>query len=285
MAAIPHPIAYQGSKRRLAAKILAFVPDGVATLYEPFCGSAAISLAAAAAGKAERIRLNDSLVPLSTLWRRILEDPKAIAEDYLRLWHAQDAAPARHYDAVRAAFNRDGDPAKLLFLLARCVKSAVRFNAAGEFNQSPDHRRRGTRPERMRQNLLAASALLRERTVVSAGDYAAALTEAGPGDVVYLDPPYQGTSGARDARYHQQLDRWRLVAELERLLDRGVDVIVSFDGRCGRQHYGRELPAELGLLRLELAAGRSSQATLLGRSEQTVESLYLSPQLVPAAQR
>jgi DNA adenine methylase len=35
----------------------------------------------------------------------------------------------------------------------------------------------------------------------------------------------------------------------------------------------------LGLHLVELDAGRSSQATLLGRAEVTVESLYLSPAL------
>ncbi len=44
----PHPIPYQGSKRRLAAAILAHAPSGVRRLIEPFAGSAAISLAAAA---------------------------------------------------------------------------------------------------------------------------------------------------------------------------------------------------------------------------------------------
>jgi DNA adenine methylase len=33
-------------------------------------------------------------------------------------------------------------------------------------------------------------------------------------------------------------------------------------------------------VRVDLEAGRSTQATLLGRDEITVESLYLSPELV-----
>ena len=49
----PHPIPYQGSKRRLAAAILAHAPS-CARLIEPFAGSAAISLAAAARGLARR---------------------------------------------------------------------------------------------------------------------------------------------------------------------------------------------------------------------------------------
>lgn len=282
MTTCPHPIPYQGSKRRLAARVLAHVPRDVDTLWEPCCGSAAITLAAARDQRARRFVLGDSLAPLCALWQLILDEPAALAAEYQRLWFAQREAPRAWYDRVRDAFNADHDPAKLLFLLARCVKSAVRFNAAGAFNQSPDRRRRGTRPERMRAQLLGASALLAGRAEVRAGDYAAALEHATARDLVYLDPPWQGTSGARDRRYHQQHERERFVADLERLIARGVRVIVSYDGRSGERGYGEPLPAHLGLSQVELHAGRSAQATLLGRERDTVESLYLSRSLVDA---
>ena len=44
---VPHPIPYQGSKRNLAPAILGYFPGGVATLIEPFAGSAALTLATA----------------------------------------------------------------------------------------------------------------------------------------------------------------------------------------------------------------------------------------------
>jgi len=47
----------------------------------------------------------------------------------------------------------------------------------------------------------------------------------------------------------------------------------------GNRSYGKPLPAKLHLALVEIEAGRSSQATLLGRDEMTVESLYLSPAL------
>ncbi len=279
-AAAPHPIPYQGSKRRLAPAILGFVPADTRRLIEPFCGSAAVSLAALRAGKVATVHLNDSFAPLARLWTAIIDTPDRLADDYQRLWRAQLADPRRGYDRVRDRFNRDGDPTRLLYLLARCVKSAVRFNASGEFNQSPDRRRLGTRPARMRASIVAAAALLAGRATVSSGDYAVWLDGAGAHDVVYLDPPYQGTSGGRDHRYHQQLDLDRLIGDLERLITRGVAVIVSFDGRCGDRSYGTRLPARLGLVHVELRAGRSAQATLAGGSAHTVESLYVTPGLL-----
>jgi len=187
--------------------------------------------------------------------------------------------PRGFYDEIRAAYNRDPEPARLLFLLARCVKNAVRFNREGLFNQSPDKRRLGTRPPRMAQSILGAHALLKGRTTVSSGDYWATTKRATPDDLVYMDPPYQGTSGSKDQRYFEQLDLGRFVNFLEELLARRVPFIISFDGRTGKKKYGEDLPEHLGLKRVELEAGRSSQATLNGRSERTVESLYLSPTL------
>jgi DNA adenine methylase len=49
---VPQPFPYQGSKRNLAPLILGYFPEGVRTLIEPFAGSAAITLAAAAANLA-----------------------------------------------------------------------------------------------------------------------------------------------------------------------------------------------------------------------------------------
>jgi DNA adenine methylase len=279
MSVVPHPIPYQGSKRRLAATILEFVPVDRQVLFEPFCGSAAFSLAAARRGAARSFHLNDSLPSLARLWREIIESPEAVADEYEKIWNAQLPEPRNYYDQVRADFNRDQAPAKLLFLLVRCVKNAVRFNGRGEFNQSPDARRLGTKPERMRTQILGASELLGGRTRVSSGDYEVTLRTATPEDLVYLDPPYQGTSRGRDQRYHQQLDRDRLLRDLEGLMHRGVPVILSFDGRLGDRHYGPELPASLGLHRLEIAAGRSSQGTLNGKKIETFESIYLSPEL------
>jgi DNA adenine methylase len=99
-------------------------------------------------------------------------------------------------------------------------------------------------------------------------------------DFVYLDPPYLGTTIGRDKRYARQLGRDELIEGVESLIERGARFALSYDGMTGGRSYGPPLPEALGLSRLLLDAGVSSQATLSGRSERTVESLYLSPGLV-----
>ena len=177
---------------------------------------------------------------------------------------------------MRERFNQHQRPADLLYLLARCVKAAVRYNSRGEFNNSPDHRRRGMRPGTLRSNILAVSSVFAGRAHVVEGDYREVLAEAGPADLVYMDPPYQGVSRTRDHRYISGLDQAEFIDALEDLNARGVPYVISYDGRTGEKTYGEELPAHLGLTRFEVFAGQSSQATLLGKSAETYESLYVS---------
>lgn len=282
MTSVPHPIPYQGSKRRLAAFILSFVPELVDTLVEPFAGSAAVSLAAAATRRSIRLSISDSLTPLCDLWRMIVDAPESVTEAYERMWLEQQGDPAEYYLFVRNRFNRSGDPLALLYLLARCVKSSPRFNDKGEFNQSPDHRRKGMRPDKLRSNVNLASRLLRGRSSIETSDYRDVLGAVPHGSVVYMDPPYQGVSNGRDRRYHEQLDRASFIEALEFLNEQKINYLVSFDGLRRGSEFGDPLPKHLGLVRVLIDAGVSSQGTLLGRRTRTIESLYVSSGLVQA---
>lgn len=276
---LPHPIPYQGSKRSLAGPILAQVAGRrFRCLYEPLAGSAAVTIAAAARNLADRFVIGDVLPPLTEIWRLALTDDARLADRYQRLWAGQQREGATYYDEIRSRYNRDGDPAALLYLLARCVKNSPRFNRSGAFNQGVDRRRLGMRPDKMRAQLRGVAALLGGRTRVVCGDFADVVAEADRRDLVYLDPPWQGTTLGRDKRYHQGLARARLLAALTSLTDRRVPFLLSYDGRCGARSYGEPLPARIGV-RHDLPAGRSSQATLSGRAATTIESLYVSPVL------
>ena len=281
MKRIPHPIPYQGSKRNLAEQILGYLPDNTQRLIEPFAGSAALSIAAIYHRRVQALWLNDKNAALVSLWHEIIYQPQRLAKQYESLWHAQANRERRFYDLVRQRFNATQRPAYFLYLLARCVKASVRYNAQGEFNQSPDNRRKGRNPKTMQHDIEGASALLHDRMrVLTAYNYKRVLLEATPYDVIYLDPPYQGVSRTRDPRYMSGVLRDEFVSALADLNARHIPYLLSYDGRTGIKSYGDGLPDELQLKRIELDAGRSSQATLLGRSERTYEALYLSPALL-----
>ena len=276
---IPQPFQYQGSKRALASLILQYLPVSTIRLVEPFCGSAALSIATAARGRAKEFWLNDFNAPLAKLLSLIVNNPKELGKFYREVWRADHEDALEHYYQVRESFNRTQDAQLLLYLLARCVKGAVRYNGEGLFNQSPDKRRLGTRPETMQASLNAISTLLRGKTIVTSLSYEDVLANVRGDDVVYMDPPYQGVCGERDSRYFAGIAYDDFVAELETLNHKYIRYLVSYDGRLGNRSYGKPLPAKLNLTLVEIEAGRSSQATLLGRDEMTVESLYLSPAL------
>lgn len=282
MTRTPHPIPYQGSKRTQAPQIATLIRahGPVRKLYEPFCGSGAVTIHAVSKQLATRFVLGDTCGPLVDIWRSIVASPDELADQYAELWHGQKLNDPDYYSRVRAQFNDvEAQPHLLLYLIARCVKNAIRFNAKGRFTQSADKRRLGMRPEKMRQEIFGVHRLLNGKTECFAGDFEECLSDATPDDLVYMDPPYQGTSVGRDKRYFDQLSRERLVSVLSNLNERRIPWILSYDGSTGSKSYGEPLPCHLQAHRMSIHVGRSSQATLNGRQEETIESLYLSPYL------
>ena len=279
----PHIVQYQGSKRNLAPQILQYIPKRFNRLIEPFAGMAAITIAVSKQKRAERYLLNDLNGPLVNLLRESITNPQQLIESYAKVWNEQltyQGGSVEHYYKIREDFNNGNQSAaNMLYLLARCVKGSVRYSSSGQFNQSPDKRRMGTHPQNLARNIFMISSYLKDKTDFSSMDYREVARSARPGDVVYMDPPYQGVCSSRDNRYFSGIDFHDFVVCVEELNSRGIDFIISYDGTCGDKQYGIDLPAELGLRKIMLNAGLSSQSLLLGKKETTVEALYLSHNL------
>ena len=279
MLKMPHLVQYQGSKRNLAPQILDFIPKVFGRLIEPFAGSAAITIACASKNKTEKYIVNDLNKPLVELLKLVIEKPDYTAKKYWEIWTDQNFDSIEHYYQIREIFNRTKDPICFLYLLARCVKGSVRYNNEGLFNQSPDKRRKGTSPSQMEKNIHNISLLLKGKVDFFSLDYKDIFSMALPGDIIYMDPPYQGVCGERDSRYFSGIEHGEFVNELEKLIFRRISFLVSYDGKCGNKIYGNEIPIKKGIKHIELKAGRSSQSTLLGKNEITYESLYISSDL------
>lgn len=276
----PHIVQYQGSKRILAPQILQFMPIKFNRLIEPFAGMAAITIAVAQQRRAEHFVVNDLNKPLVEVLHSAVETPSLLLGDYEKIWNEQFSyakGSVEHFYKVRDDFNQGNkSSANMLYLLARCVKGAVRYGNNGNFNQSPDKRRNGTSPKNLKKNLEAISYFLKGKTEFKSKDYREVLDEAKCGDIVYMDPPYQGVSNVRDRRYFSGIEFSDFVEAVEKLNSRGVDFLISYDGCCGDKRYGEDLPEELGLKKVLLNAGLSSQSLLLGKKEVTYEALYVS---------
>ena len=110
-------------------------------------------------------------------------------------------------------------------------------------------------------------------------DYREVLEQIQDSDFIYMDPPYQGVCGNRDSRYLSGIDFDDFVLALEQLNQKGATFAISYDGKLGDKAFGKLLPQSLNFEIIEIEVGRSSQSTLLGKEETTIESLYLSPNL------
>lgn len=279
----PHIVQYQGSKRNLAPQILRYIPQKFNRLIEPFAGMAAITIAVSSQNRADRYLLNDLNKPLVNILEESITNPQRLIDDYTKVWCEQltfEGGSVEHFYKVREDFNKGNQcAANMLYLLARCVKGSVRYSSSGMFNQSPDKRRMGTNPKNLARNVYMISSLLKGKTEFMSNDYREVTKNAKSGDIVYMDPPYQGVCTSRDCRYFSGIDFNEFVDCVEDLNRRGIDFIISYDGTCGDKQYGQDLPAELGLKKVMLNAGLSSQSLLLGKKETTREALYLSRNL------
>lgn len=279
----PHIVQYQGSKRNLAPQILRYIPQKFNRLIEPFAGMAAITIVVSSQNRADRYLLNDLNKPLVNILEESITNPQRLIDNYTKVWCEQltfEGGSVEHFYKVREDFNKGNQcAANMLYLLARCVKGSVRYSSSGMFNQSPDKRRMGTNPKNLARNVYMISSLLKGKTEFMSNDYREVTKNAKSGDIVYMDPPYQGVCTSRDCRYFSGIDFNEFVDCVEDLNRRGIDFIISYDGTCGDKQYGQDLPAELGLKKVMLNAGLSSQSLLLGKKETTREALYLSRNL------
>lgn len=275
----PQPIPYQGSKRVLAPLILKYFPAHVHRLIEPFAGSAAISVAAAMRAKADYFLINDINAVLIHLLNKIVHHPEKIADEYEALWNAQLGNEKAFYLDARNRFNKNQRSDYFLYIMARCIKGAIRYNNNGEFNQSADNRRKGKKPLTMRREIALISKLLKGKSTFFAQDYFEMFKLANTDDLIYMDPPYQGTSSNRDTRYLSGLDFDVFVKNLHYLNEKNISYLISYDGKTGKKTYGTDLPKSLKLHKIMIEVGRSSQATLLGQKDITYEALYISKAL------
>ncbi len=281
--AVPHIVQYQGSKRNLAPQILQYMPTKFNRLIEPFAGMAAITIAVAKQRRAQRYIVNDLNEPLVRILNEAIETPDTLVDSYSKVWNEQFSYPEgsiAHFYKIREDFNGgDKCAANMLYLLARCVKGSVRYSNNGMFNQSPDKRRNGTSPKNIASNVTNISSFLKGHVEFMSKDYREVLQLAQPGDIIYMDPPYQGVCSRKDSRYFSGIDFADFVEAIEKLNQKGIDYIISYDGSCGDKKYGTDLPEDLGLKKILLKAGFSSQSILLGKKELTYEALYISKNL------
>lgn len=268
-------IKWSGSKRKIAPILSYLLPDAD-QYFEPFVGSGAmLPFRPSNSGTA-----GDIIPELIDLWMVIRDKPDLTAKEYELRWkRLQDEGHTAYYE-IRDSFNTTRNAYDLLFLSRTCVNGLIRFNRNGDFNNSLHHTRPGIAPERLSKIIHQWSYYIQQVTF-TVGDYRQILKNAKPGDLVFLDPPYQGTKG----RYIPTVfDFEAFYVELERLTDAGISWVLTFDGTAGERRYQSAIPSHLYSVQLGLPTGNSPFTKLMNTSlDAVVESVYLNFEPPPEA--
>lgn len=214
-------VKWAGGKTRLLPELLKRVPASYARYYEPFAGGAALFFAL----QPERAVVSDANADLMAMYRAIAEDV-----DTAILWLREHEIKhnQEHYYLVREWWNERlmtstaKRAAAFLYLNKTCFNGLWRVNSKGEFNVPiGDY----SKPKILDADALRAASQVLARAELLSEDYRGALHDAGAGDFVYLDPPYDETFNGYTTE--GTFDQATLARIVHILAKRGCHVLVS----------------------------------------------------------
>jgi DNA adenine methylase len=188
-----HPfLKWAGGKWAIAGRIASLLPKDTAhrTYREPFLGGGAMFFHL----QPEKAVLSDSVKALIDTYEVVKTNVEALIR---RLGTLREAHSDEHFYEIRAAFNQKKRAEKieraawLIYLNKTCYNGLFRTNKSGEFNVpvgrfvNPGI----VDPPKLR---LAAAVLSRAKLMHAPFDHL--VDAARPGEVIYLDPPYDPIS-------------------------------------------------------------------------------------------
>ena len=251
-ASLPPLLKWIGNKHRVASEIASYFPVAYKIYYEPFLGSGAV-LGVCAPTEAVA---SDGLKPLIEIWRTLKENPQRLLSWYRERWERfQESDRRAVYQEIKASFNREPNPADLLFLSRSCYGGVIRFRKDG-YMSTPIGVHNPIRPEAMAKRI----AIWRNR--ISGTQFVWRFSEetidrARAGDLIYCDPPYSDTQ--KILYGSQQFSLERLFDGIQRAKRRGAFVALSIDGHKKSGDKVCNVPIPQGLFKrtILINCGRS----------------------------
>jgi DNA adenine methylase len=222
-------VKWVGGKSKLLPELTARAPGTFRRYFEPFAGGAALFFRLAPTAAV----LNDQNRDLVGTYRAIASDVEGVIR---RLEIHRRKHDEEHYYQIRAAWNDAAvawapidRAAAFIYLNKTCFNGLWRVNRSGGFNVPMG---RYTDPPICVPDALRAASRVLARADLRCGDFRAAVADAGDGDFVYFDPPYDPLSKtANFTSYTADAfgdDHQRALADLAReLVGRGCQVMLS----------------------------------------------------------
>jgi DNA adenine methylase len=222
----PKPVLkWAGGKTQLLQELRSRVPERFDRYIEPFVGGGALFFDLQPATAI----IADSNPELVNLYRALQTEHEAVVTHLMGFENTESffyRLRRLRFEKLQPAFAA----ARTIYLNRTCYNGLYRVNRRGEFNV-PFGRYKN--PAFCQPDTIRAAARALANATIVLGDYKDVLKKfAGPGDFVFLDPPYLPVSEFADfKRYTKEQfyeeDHRELAAEVKRLQKIGCNVLVT----------------------------------------------------------
>lgn len=233
----PQPfLRWAGSKRKLLTHLRPYWTEQ-SKYIEPFTGSACLFFDLSPS----RAVLSDINSDLVGTYIAVRDDPEAVHKTAVELPRGEES-----YYSIREINPQGLGPvekaARFVYLNRYCFNGLYRTNNSGKFNVPFGHSKTGDIPS-LEAFISCARSLANANLVC--GDFEAIVRQnVGPGDFVYLDPPYAVKNGKiftqYDANSFGTKDLERLAFLLDYIVEVKADFMLSY-ASCeeAREHFGQ----------------------------------------------
>ncbi|OGQ96953.1 MAG: hypothetical protein A2521_11860 [Deltaproteobacteria bacterium RIFOXYD12_FULL_57_12] len=214
---------WAGGKRWLVSNHAAILHAPCDRFVEPFLGSGAVYFHL----EPKKALLSDANPRLIETFGAVRDEPGEVLE-LLKL-HQRRHDSGYYYRVREQSLRKNATrAAQFIYLNRTCFNGLYRVNLDGRFNVPKGSKDAVLLPD---DDFLAWSELLRGAQL-RAGDFAESIEETGPGDLLYVDPPYTVKHNMNNfVKYNERIFSWadqvRLRDSLVAATKRGVRVILS----------------------------------------------------------
>lgn len=226
-------VKWAGGKGQLLQKLERHFPRSFSTYYEPFLGGGAVFFRLVEKCLRFNAVLSDSNAELINAYNVVKSNVTELVKQ-LRLYATRyKLSPEKYYYRARDEEPLDdvGRAARLIFLNKTCYNGLYRVNKMGKINVPFGRYKNPTICDE--KNLHAVNEVLRRSNAkLLAADYRKTTEDAGKGDFIYFDPPYQPESGTANFTDYTNSgfsfdDQMQLGEWFEKLDGKGCQLLLS----------------------------------------------------------
>ena len=247
---VPQLIKWIGNKTKYSNEIVSLMPEEINTYIEPFLGSGAVLATLLqhekqiCGRKVNKAIASDSLAPLIGIFQLVKDDPEKIIEYYSDVITKFYNDRNNIYLEVRDRFNQNQNPFDFLILSRTCYSGVIRFRKNDGYMSTPIGPHKPISPEAFRKRAEIWSQLLKKVDLYNE-DYREIIKKAGPGDLIYCDPPYtHSQSILYGAQAFNIDDLWTSIREAK---NRGAKIMLSLNGKNKSEKNDISTPIPVGL--------------------------------------